>query len=408
MHAILATRAMTAYARLTPGLRQLRRRATTTTPEFDLAYVRPNPGTGHPPAVLIPGGPGLASVLPYRSLRRAARRRGLDVIMIEHRGVGLSRHDRNGRELPPSAMSITEVISDIEAVLSHEQVSRAHIVGSSYGSYLASSFAATHPHRVAGMLLDSALQSASHLDLERAVIRELLWDSPSESAALVRKLAAAGVPERELLDIARAAYELGGEPLLLPLLRRGSRRLTRTGSREHRANPSWRALNAYAGRDDTIPHIPCVYEFDLAGVIGFRELAYGAMPDGLPFDPALTYAPLAPQFPDFAGEAFDLHSAARNFDWPLVLLAGSRDLRTPPAIATGVAKVAPHATIVPLENGHSALDTHPLALLTALQWLVAGRSQELPGIAPRLNTLRRSGAAAQLPRALRFGLRIGL
>ncbi|WP_187352056.1 alpha/beta fold hydrolase [Allosaccharopolyspora coralli] len=59
---------------------------------FELAYVRTG-GADGVPVVLVPGGPGLASVLPYWNLRSKATARGLDVIMMEHRGVGLSRQD---------------------------------------------------------------------------------------------------------------------------------------------------------------------------------------------------------------------------------------------------------------------------------------------------------------------------
>ena len=53
------------------GVRRVRRPATATAPAFDLAYVRSGPRADIP-IVVIPGGPGLASVLPYRGLRRRA------------------------------------------------------------------------------------------------------------------------------------------------------------------------------------------------------------------------------------------------------------------------------------------------------------------------------------------------
>lgn len=374
-------------ARRTRGVRCLRRPPTASTPEFDLAYVRTGPRTGRPPAVVIPGGPGLGSVLPYRALRATAARRGIELIMVEHRGVGLSRTDLAGRDLPASAMRVREVVDDIAAVLDREGVSQAHIVGSSYGSYLASSFGMAHPERVSGMLLDSALQSADELDLERSVIRGLLWEAPGESAGLVRELAAAGVDQRVLLDVARAAYELGGDRLLVPLLRGRTRR---------GRHPVWKALEAYATREAPSMRFPGIYEFDLAGVIGFRELGYGAVADGLPLDPALTYAPLVDRFPPFDGEPFDLTAGARTFDWPLVLLTGSRDLRTPAPIAERVAETAPDAVTVPIENGHSALDTHPVALLNTLEWLIEGRQEQLPRIAAQLSALPRRGAAGRL------------
>ena len=53
------------------------------------------------PLVFIPGGPGAASIALYRGgLRKRAVAAGVDVIMVEHRGVGLSRHDDQGADLP--------------------------------------------------------------------------------------------------------------------------------------------------------------------------------------------------------------------------------------------------------------------------------------------------------------------
>lgn len=387
----LSNRLLLASAGHTRGVRSLRRPATASTPAFDLAYVRTGRTADRAeriPVVIIPGGPGLGSILPYRTLRKYAARGDIDLIMVEHRGVGLSRVDTEGRDLPLAAMRIAEVVDDIAAVLDREGVPRAHIVGSSYGSYLASSFGAAHPHRVAGMLLDSALQTADELELERAVLRARFWDSGSEVANLVRQLVKAGADQRILLDVIRAGYELGADQLLLPMLR----------SRERgRKSVAWRVLEEYASRDASMARMSGIYEFDLVGELAFRELGYSGTPDGLPLDPALTYAPLAGRFSPFASEPFDLRAAAATFDWPLVLLTGTRDLRTPRVIAERVLESAPNAVLVEIENGHSALDTHPIALLNAVRWLQAGRQDELPQIVDRLNRLPRRGLAARLP-----------
>lgn len=389
-------RLLTGIATHTRGVRQLRRPAVGDSPAFDLSYVRTGP-RGGTPALVIPGGPGLGSILPYRTLRGIAARGGLDLIMVEHRGVGLSRTDLEGRDLPLSAMRIAAVVADLAAVLDHEGVESAHIVGSSYGSYLASSFGVAHPERVAGMLLDSALQSADHIDIERAAIRNLFWLSGGERAGLVRRLVETGADQRVLLDVIRAAYELGGDELLMPLLRR---RL-RSGR-----DPAWKALEIYATRDASVTSIPGIYEFDLVGEIGFRELGYGGEGDGLPLDPALTYAPLAYRYSSFAGEPFDLAAGASDFEWPLVLLSGTRDLRTPPIIAERIAAATPQSVFVSIENGHSALDTQPAALLNALKWLRDGKQGELPNAQARLDGLPRRGFAARMPRWIRGGLHL--
>lgn len=338
--------------------------------------------------VVVPGGPGLASVLPYRGFRRRAARLGLDVIMVEHRGIGRSRRDIEGADLPASAMWVTDVVDDLAAVLEHEGVSRAHLVGSSYGSHLAASFGVRHPERVAGMLLDSTLQGPGDLALERRDIRARFWDADSEVASLVRRLSDAGEDQRRLLDVVRAAYELGGTRLLLPLLRQ------RIGARW---SPAWSALEAYATRDGSLSRIPGIYEFDIAGAIGFRELHYGAPPDGHPLDPALTYAPVADRFPEFRGTTFDLPGLMPGFDWPLVLLAGRRDLRTPPDIARRVAGQCQGSVLVQLDTGHSALDTHPLAVLHAVGRLAAGEQRLLTREETMLDALPRRGATALLP-----------
>lgn len=373
-------------------LRSIRRPAADGAPAFDLTYVRSGP-RGATPVVVIPGGPGLASVLPYRGLRRRAARGGLDVVMIEHRGVGRSRRDLGGRPLPSEAMRISAVLDDLVAVLDAERIERAVIVGSSYGSYLAMAFGAWHPERVASMLLDSALQSTRDVGLERERLRGLFWDADDDMARGVRRLMAAGVSPRVVLDIVRAAYELGGRDLVLPLVR-------------HRPGFTWTVLGAYATRDGGLPNIPGLYEFDLVGAIAFRELGYAGTPDGHPLDPALTYLPLAHLFPAFAGEPVDLIRAVRSFAFPLVVLSGDRDLRTPPAIAERVAAEAPDATLVRLRNGHSALDTHPMALLNATRRLVRGQQALLPGDEAALDRLPRAGLSASFPGLLQRSARL--
>lgn len=403
------TRAPSALPRLLAapvcGVRRVRRPATATAPAFDLAYARTGPRTATP-IVVIPGGPGLGSVLPYRRFRRRASARGLDVIMMEHRGVGLSRADLGGRSLPLSAMRIIDVVDDLAAVLEAEGVHRAYLSGSSYGSYIAAAFGARHPERVAGMLLDSALQSTADRDAERAMIRGLFLEGDPRIAAAVRELLAEGSDPRILLGVLRAAYELGGEELLEALLRRrlqGPHRAAGRGARSH--GSVWAVLEAYIDKAESDAHVPGFYEFDLVGAIAFRELGFGPDPDGSALDPSLTYAPVADRFPPFAGEPFDLASAAAGFDWPTVLLAGTRDLRTPAAVAQRVAETAPDTVLVEIENGHSALESHPLALLHTLARLTRGEQRRLPSESALMNALPRRGLIAGLPKLLTVGTR---
>ena len=308
-------------------------------------------------------------------------------------------------------MRMVDVIDDLAAVLEREGVHRAYISGSSYGSYVAAAFGARHPGLVAGMLLDSALQSVADRDAERAMIRELFLDGDTRIAASVRELLDDGSDPRILLGVLRAAYELGGEGLLEPLLRQrvhDARRTDRSGRPRHdsRGHGSvWSALEAYVDKAESEAHVPGFYEFDLVGAIAFRELGFGPDPDGSALDPSLTYASVADRFPRFAGEPFDLPAAAAGFDWPTVLLTGSRDLRTPAAVARRVAAAAPDTVLVEIDNGHSALESHPLALLHALQRLSLGEQRRLPAESGMMNALPRRGLVAGLPRLLTTGTR---
>mgnify|MGYP001062774521 FL=1 len=108
-----------------PGVRSVRRPVRPSgAEEFDLFYVRTGPPGEHP-LVIVPGGPGAASIGHYRNLRRRATAAGLDVIMVEHRGVGMSRHDDAGADLPTEALTIEAAVDDIAAVLDDADVESA-------------------------------------------------------------------------------------------------------------------------------------------------------------------------------------------------------------------------------------------------------------------------------------------
>ncbi|MDO5644101.1 MAG: alpha/beta fold hydrolase [Dermabacter sp.] len=357
-----------------PGVRYLRRPGTHDAPAFDLAYVRTGP-RAHTPVLVIPGGPGLASVLPSWPLRARAKRWGLDLIMVEHRGVGLSRRSVDGRALPPAAMRIEDVIEDLAATLEAEGVESAVVYGASYGSYLAAGFGALHPERVAAMVLDSPILTANDYLVERRYLRSLLWEGATEPSALppgvpaalsahVRALVAAGVDDTEVLECARAAVELGGPAFATRLL---------AARRRGRGRPLWWALHTYARRDRLPgPLLSHIYEFDVVGTIAFREMHYAPPLDGEEFDSAHTYRALAPRYPRFACEPFDLVRELPRFDWPTRILTGANDLRTPTEIADRAASLIPGAELCRLPGGHSALESNMTAALTHMNALARG------------------------------------
>jgi len=358
-----------------PGVRAVRRPISPhSTDEFDLYYVRTGRKSTHP-LVIIPGGPGVASVQMYKGLRRRAAAAGLDVIMIEHRGVGMSRHDDLGADLPPAAMTVNQVVDDVAAVLDDAHASSAVIYGASYGTYIAAGVGVRHPDRVHGMVLDSPLLSRHDIVIVRRAIRRLLLrgDSP-ETAALapkMRKLVDAGVMTPAATQVVATIYGYGGADLLerqLDLLL------------EHRKLLWWTI-----SRFTTLSNLPFRYEEDLVSRIAFRELDYAAEPDGLPLDPAVAESEARTQRVTFEDEPYDLPAEMPNFGWPTAVVSGGRDLITPPAVADRVASLLPNAALLSLPSmAHSALDfREPVALAAA----DAVRRGDLDGLAAQASAL---------------------
>ena len=378
-----------------PGVRPVRRPVSAGSDEkFDLYYVRTGRKSAHP-VVVIPGGPGAASVALYRGFRRRAAAAGLDVIMVEHRGVGLSRHDDAGADLPPEALTVDQVVGDIAAVLDDAQVERAVLYGTSYGTYIAAGVGVRHPERVHAMILDSPLLSNRDIEDVREAIRAVLWDgdqpNTAELAAKVRRLVNDGVLTPSAAQIAAAVYGFGGPKLLnrqLELLLRGH---------------SW-LWTAETGLADILLQRKAPYrnEADLVGRIGFRELNYGAIPDGKPLDPAIAFRELARDLVDFEAEPYDLVAEMPKFSWPTAVVSGARDLITPASVAERIAALVPGAVLVRLPTaGHSALDFRERVALAIAQAVRDGQAGQLPVRAAQLDSLPRPPAIRLLIGALR-------
>jgi pimeloyl-ACP methyl ester carboxylesterase len=361
-----------------PGVRSVRRPVTADGPdEFDLFYVRIGEKSPHP-LVIIPGGPGAASVALYRGLRKHAVADGMDVIMVEHRGVGMSRHDDEGADLPPEASTVDAAVQDVAAVLDAEEVDAAVVYGTSYGSYLAAGLGVRRPGRVHAMILDSPLLSAHDIDAVREAVRRVLWDGDNETVELapkVRQLVRDGVLTPSASQLAADMYGLGGPELLgrqLDLLLNGR-------------DWVWGAVGL-GTRLLLARKTPYHNEPDLVGRIGYRELNYGAAPDGRPLDPAVALRDAATGEVDFVAEPYDLVAAMPGFTWPTAVLSGGRDLTTPRAVARRIVDLIPDSALVELPTtGHSIIDTKEASALAIVKALYAGELHELPARSEQLD-----------------------
>jgi pimeloyl-ACP methyl ester carboxylesterase len=360
-----------------PGVRPVRRPVSPgSADEFDVYYVRTGRKSAHP-LVILTGGPGVGSVRLYKGLRRRFATAGLDVIMIEHRGVGMSRHDDSGADLPPEALTVDQVVDDIAAVLDDAHVDSAVIYGTSYGTYIAAGLGVRHPGRVWAMILDSPLLSRNDIADVRDAIRGLLLkgDDP-ETAALapkVRRLVDEGVMTASLAQVAATIYGYGGTPTLdrqLDLLLDGRILL-------------WRSLFWFGTK--FARKAPYRYEIDLVSRIAFRELDYAPEPDGLPLDPAVAIRETLTETAPFEAEPYDLVAEMPKFAWPTVVISGGRDLVTPPAVAKRIVSLVPNAMLLTLPTmSHSALDFREPAALAIAGAVCRG---ELDGLADQAAVL---------------------
>ncbi|ANY09729.1 hypothetical protein AFB00_02400 [Pseudonocardia sp. HH130630-07] len=354
-----------------------------------LAWVRGR-GGDRTPIVVLPGGPGLASVLPYHAFRQLGAARGLDVIMVEHRGVGLSRTDTTGADLDVADVTATAAADDVAAVLDANGVERAVVLGTSYGSHLARVFGARHPHRVAAMVLDSPTGGPDGVPAIRAHLRRLYRDGvdvrTARSAALVGALAARGADPRDLTSVVRTVHEFAGperlERLLAARWRGGARR-------------SWRWIAGLGAGEVAGTRVPMVFDGDLVRPIALGDLGFAVPPDGEVLDLQRVYDVRADE--PVPAPTHDPVAELPRFTWPVAVISGERDLRTPRPLAEQLVDRLPDAVLVPLAGqGRSAADTHQLAALNVAHVVEAGGHRALPRLANRIAALPRRGMQATL------------
>jgi proline iminopeptidase len=401
---------MTVYREICPGgqdlfpLRYVR--AMSTEPgEPGRAGSAGEPAPTAPTVLIIPDGPATASVLPYDLLRRQLALKGVDTIMVEHRGVGLSRHDGRGRDLPPRAMTVASVVDDLVAVLDHALVDRVAVHGTGYGAHLAMLLAALHPERVRDLVLDSPMLGASDELLSQQALRAHYWEGTvpgtDSIAATVRRLDEWGVIDaRRAGPVLLAVHEYGGVQdvaQLVDLLSRGRGRLTWNSVRQV-LNQQW------------LSRTPYVHEPDVVSVLAQQSLGEGAHADGGPLDP-LWESGRAPaggaQDPSgvFQGEEFDLRRLAPTITAPTLVLAGDRDLVSVPAVAQETTELIPGARLLSVPGtGHSVLDTHAQLAQIAVRWAAVGAGRELAGHGDELALLPRTPTVQALSQGLRLAL----
>ena len=103
----------------------------------------------HPALLFLHGGPGYNCASFEISTAPLLAEQGYYVIVYDRRGEGRSTD-------PNAEFSLAEAAADMQNVLEQYKVTKAHLLGHSFGGILALKFARTHPEMVSSVVLISA------------------------------------------------------------------------------------------------------------------------------------------------------------------------------------------------------------------------------------------------------------
>ncbi len=133
-------------------------------------------GAGEETVFCLNGGPGL----PCDYLRDAhtfLKDHGYRVVAFDQLGCGAS-----DRPTDPALWDITRYVAETEAVRRALGLGRVHLLGHSWGGWLAVEYAVTHPEALKTLILENTAADLPHLMQEMYRLREALG---SETAAMM-------------------------------------------------------------------------------------------------------------------------------------------------------------------------------------------------------------------------------
>lgn len=383
---------------------------------------RPNPAEA---VLFLAGGPGQSGTAFTRQLADVLRplRAGRDLLTVDTRGTGRSsdlivcpalqaptrRTTVRGAVTACAGLvkgrhGTAEVVGDIEALRQAGGYRRLWLVGVSYGTYTAQRYAAAHPDRVAGLVLDSVVDPAAPDALPRrtaqAIPRVLAQTGARRDLAATQ--ARLPLRERSTSITGAALLELigstGDNPLVRAILPGALRR-----AGEGDAAPLERLM-----RESRVFAAPARRPERKDIVESARQLSEGAWLATLCRD---TPAPWSAQTPlgqprlaaaraglraldpattgGFDGAALLSFSATEHCAWwpagtdpapaaplprvPTLILNGRDDLLTPTEEAVAVARRTPGAQLLTIgHHGHSVLSSDLRCVGAALRAFAAG------------------------------------
>jgi len=140
-------------------------------------------GSGTETLLLLNGGPGLCSQH-LRAPHLPLVERGFRVVIHDQLDTGASDHPGN-----PSLWTIERYVEEVEAVREALGLGRVHLLGHSWGGWLAIEYALTHPDVLQSLVLADTCGDIPHLVQEAGRLKQALGE---ETAAMMAGCEAAG------------------------------------------------------------------------------------------------------------------------------------------------------------------------------------------------------------------------
>lgn len=154
------------------------------------------PGNGRLPLLVLHGGPGF----PHDYLEDLAglADSGRTVIFYDQLGCGKSDHPDD-----PSLWVMDTFVDEVAAVRDALDLDRIHLLGHSWGGWLALEYALRHPPGIAGLVLASTCASVPAFGAQTLALKESL---PDEVREVIDRHEAEGTTDAEEYVEATMAY----------------------------------------------------------------------------------------------------------------------------------------------------------------------------------------------------------
>lgn len=140
-------------------------------------------GEGDDVVLLLNGGPGLPCDY-LRDSHACLVDEGYRVVAFDQLGTG-----KSDRPTDPALWTITRYVEEVEAVRQALGLGAVHLVGQSWGGWLAIEYALTYPQALKTLVLENTAADIPHLVGELNRLRDALG---SETVAMMRRHEAAG------------------------------------------------------------------------------------------------------------------------------------------------------------------------------------------------------------------------